>query len=311
MPKTRCNHGPPWNGDSVDQRELQTLQRTKAQLLNPASLPQPAAPTSNASASTNDSAVRKTLARRMGQAIDRYRLIEDGDHILVAVSGGKDSYTLLDLLAGQRARAPIEFKLTAVHVDQGQPGYDGSRLRAWLDAFGVPFEIIERDTYTKVLEVTPEGKAFCGACARFRRGILYNTGERLGCNKIALGHHREDLLETFLMNVLYSGKLHTMPPRFKTQDGRFEVIRPLAECAESDIEAHAQAVGYPILPCNLCGSQSDLKRQRVRSLLGELEAETPDVRGSLLRALKNVQPERLLDLDLIESLRDSSSPPSE
>lgn len=239
--------------------------------------------------------VRKRLLRHLGQGIGRYGMIENGDRILVAVSGGKDSYTLLDLLAEVRTRAPIGFELVAVHLDQGQPGYDGTPLRSWLEAFGQPFEIIARDTYSKVVEVTPEGKSFCSACSRFRRGILYNTAERLGCNKIALGHHREDVLETFLMNVFYSAKLHAMPARFTTGDGRFEVIRPLIECAEVDIIEHARHAAYPILPCNLCGSQDGLKRQRVGRLLEELEAETPDLRRNLFHALKNVQPDRLLD----------------
>lgn len=239
--------------------------------------------------------LRKKLLRSLGRGLHRYEMIRDGDKILVAVSGGKDSYLMLDLLAELTARAPVRFELVAVHIDQGQPGYDGERLRAWLEQLGQPFEIVTRDTYTKVVEVTPEGKSFCAACSRFRRGILYNTAERLGCNKVALGHHRDDVLETFLLNVLYSAKLHAMPARFKTQDGRFEVIRPLIECAESDIRDYAAVAGYPILPCNLCGSQDGLKRQRMASLLSELEAETPEVRRNLFHALANVQPERLLD----------------
>lgn len=238
--------------------------------------------------------VRKTLLGRIGRAIHEYRLIGDGDRVLVAVSGGKDSYTLLDLLSELRRRAPIGFELVAVHVDQGQPGYDGRDLEQWLAAFGEPYEIVHRDTYSKVMEVTHEGKSYCAACSRFRRGILYDAARRLGCNKVALGHHREDVLETFLMNLFYTGKLHAMPPRLTTKDGQLEVIRPLVECPETEIRDHARAAAYPILPCNLCGSQENLKRLRVRRLIAELEAETPEVRGSLLHALKNVDLDRLL-----------------
>ena len=239
--------------------------------------------------------MRKRLLRRMGRTIEKFSLIGEGDRILVAISGGKDSYTLLDLLVGLQSAAPISFELVAVHVDQGQPGYDGRPLEEWLAGFGCEFEIVRRDTYSKVVEVTPPGKAYCAPCSRMRRGILYSTAERLGCNKIALGHHREDAVETFLMNAFYSGKLHTLPPHYETEDGRFEVIRPLIECPEDDIVANSNEVGYPILPCNLCGSQDGLRRQRVKSLLAELEQEHPDIRGNLLAALGNVDPSRLLD----------------
>lgn len=246
---------------------------------------------------------RRTLLGRVGRAIEDYQLIQTRDRILVAVSGGKDSYTLLDLLSDLRRRAPIDFELIAVHVDQGQPGYDGAPLRAWLESFGEPFEVIHRDTYTKVIEVTREGKSYCAACSRFRRGVLYDAAKRLGCNKVALGHHREDVLETFLMNVFYTGKLHSMPPKLTTRDGQLQVIRPLVECPEEEIRSHARDAGYPILPCNLCGSQVNLKRKRVRRLLEELESETPEVRGSLLHALKNPDVSRLL--------RRTDDPPTE
>ena len=246
------------------------------------------------------SAVAKRLSRTMTATIARYGLVGPGDRILVAISGGKDSYTLLDLLWRARARAPFGFDLVAVHLDQGQPGYDGTPLRRWLEASKIPFEIVREDTYSVVRRVTPEGGTFCAACSRLRRGVLYSTAERLGCNKIALGHHRDDALETLLLNLFYGGRLAAMPARYRTADGRFEVIRPLVECAERDIAAHAEARSFPILPCNLCGSQEHLARKRMKALLDRLEAEHPAVRDVMLAALRNVEPEFLLDPARIE-----------
>lgn len=240
----------------------------------------------------------RRLLRTMLRSVERYDLIRQGDHLLVAVSGGKDSYTMLDLLLHAQERAPIQFQITAVHLDQGQPGYDGVPLRRWLEARGAPFEILHEDTYSIVKELTAEGGTYCAPCSRLRRGILYSAAERLGCNKIALGHHRDDTLHTLLLNMLYAGKLQAMPARYRTDDGRFEVIRPLIECSEREIAAHAAAVGYPILPCNLCGSQDGLKRREVAALLDGLEERIPDVRSSLLNALRNVRPSHLLDLDV-------------
>lgn len=241
------------------------------------------------------SAARKRLHRTMTRTIAAHGLVEAGDHVMVAVSGGKDSYTLLDLLWEARSRAPFRFDVTAVHLDQGQPGYDGTPLRRWLEGFGAPFEIVSIDTYSTVVRVTPEGKSYCGACSRMRRGILYTTAERLRCNKIALGHHRDDALETLLLNLFYAGKLQAMPAGYTTDDGRFRVIRPLIECAEPDIVEHAQQTGYPILPCNLCGSQDGLRREKMAALLTELEHDNPNVRAVMLNALRNVQPSHLLD----------------
>ena len=241
------------------------------------------------------SAVRKRLARAMTKTIAAHGLVEPGDHVMVAVSGGKDSYTLLDLLWEARRKAPFAFEITAVHLDQAQPGYDGAPLRGWLERFGAPFEIIRRDTYTKVMELVPEGKSYCAPCSRMRRGILYGVAQRLGTNKIALGHHRDDTLQTLLLNLFYAGKLQAMPAGYRTDDDRFDVIRPLIECAEADIVAHAAEAAYPILPCNLCGSQTGLRRVAMAELLTQLERDNPNVRSVMLNALRNVQPSHLLD----------------
>ncbi|PRQ04093.1 tRNA 2-thiocytidine biosynthesis protein TtcA [Enhygromyxa salina] len=250
----------------------------------------------------------KRLRRTMGKTIADYELLAPGDHLMVAVSGGKDSYTLLDLLAQLRARAPIDFRLTAVHLDQVQPGYDGSQLRRWLEDFGAPFEILREDTYSTVVSVTTPGKAYCAACSRLRRGVLYTNAARLGCNKIALGHHRDDALETLLLNLFYTGKLQAMPAKYTTDDGRFEVIRPLIECAESDIVEHAAWANYPILPCNLCGSQDGLRRQKMRALITELESDNPHVRNVMLNAMRNVHPSHLLDRELADQAPGSPRP---
>lgn len=245
---------------------------------------------------------RRRIYRQMLKAIKTYGLIEAGDKIMVAVSGGKDSYTLLDLLETCRKRSPFAFEIVAVHLDQQQPGYDGRPLAGWLADFGVPHEIESRDTYSVVLDLTREGGTYCSPCSRLRRGILYDTAERLGCNKIALGHHRDDALETLLMNLFFAGKLQAMPAKYATDDGRFEVIRPLIECAEADIKLHAADAGYPILPCNLCGSQDGLQRVQMTKLLDNLEARIPNVREVMLAAMKNVRPSHLLDAGLITAL---------
>jgi tRNA 2-thiocytidine biosynthesis protein TtcA len=248
--------------------------------------------------------LRLKLLRGMLRTVDRYRLIEAGDHILVAVSGGKDSYTMLDLLLQAQKKAPIDFALTAVHLDQMQPGYDGKPLADWLAQSGARYEILREDTYSVVKELTAPGGTYCAPCSRLRRGILYSAAERLGCNKLALGHHRDDTLQTLLLNLFYAGKLQAMPAAYRTDDGRFTVIRPLIECAERDIAAHAAHVGYPILPCNLCGSQDGLKRKEVAALIAQLETHIPDVRQVMLNAVRNVRPSHLLDIDVASAWAD-------
>ncbi len=251
------------------------------------------------SASKPAEVLRRRLSRTMTKTIASYHLIEPGDRVMVAVSGGKDSYTLLDLLIDARRRAPFDFSLVAVHLDQGQPGYDGSPLERWLDLAAVDYEIVHRHTYSQVVEQTPAGKAFCALCSRLRRGILYDTAERLGCTVIALGHHRDDALETLLLNLFYAGRLQAMPAGYTTDNGRFRVIRPLVECAESEIAEWAVSADYPILPCNLCGSQEGLRRQAMAELLITLERDNTNLRSVMLNALRNVAPSHLLDRRLL------------
>ncbi len=254
--------------------------------------------------------LRRKLTRRMMSSIRTFGLIEEGDQIMVAISGGKDSYTLLDLLWRVRQRAPFHFGIIAVHLDQKQPGYDGRPMQSWLENSEYDYEIVERDTYSVVLELTKPGGTYCAPCSRMRRGILYNTAERLGCNKIALGHHRDDTLETVMMNMFFSGKLQAMPAVYTTDDNRFQVIRPLIECAEADIAEYARESAFPILPCNLCGSQSGLQRERMGDLLSQLEENIPNVREVMLAALKNVRPTHLLDTT-ISSTRNQPQDPED
>jgi tRNA 2-thiocytidine biosynthesis protein TtcA len=236
-----------------------------------------------------------------------YQLLEPNDHVMVALSGGKDSYTLLHVLSRLVSAQFPTVRLTAVHLDQRQPGYDGAPLRAFLQRSGVQFEILSEDTYSVVIEQLGHGQTYCSLCSRLRRGVLYTAAERLGCNKLALGHHRDDGLETFLMNLFYAGKLQAMPARYLTDDGQLQVIRPLIECAEATIAEFAQLAEFPILPCNLCGSQSGLKRERMTELLDQLERESPHLRAVMANALKNVRPTHLLDRELHEAW--SNRPP--
>ena len=252
--------------------------------------------------------LRRKLTRRMMRTVKTFDLLQPNDKIMVAVSGGKDSYTMLDLLWGVRARTPFPFEIVAVHLDQGQPGYDGKPLESWLSEYGAPYEIVRRDTYSVVMDLTKPGGTYCAPCSRLRRGILYDTAERLGCNKIALGHHRDDALETLLMNMFFAGKLQAMPAVYTTDDGRFQVMRPLIECGEEQIIEFSNLRGFPILPCNLCGSQSGLQRDRMTALLDTLQADIPNVREVMLASLRNVVPTHLLDRSLLESAPDAPAP---
>lgn len=238
------------------------------------------------------------LYRGVRETCERYELLAPGDKIMVAMSGGKDSYTLFHILTRLIPRLPFKVEIVAVHLDQVQPNYDGTGLRAYLEASGWPFEILREDTYSVVTSHLPDTATYCSLCSRLRRGILYTAAERLGCNKLALGHHRDDSLETFLLNLFYSGKMQAMPASYRTDDGRFEVIRPLIECAESEIAAFAAETAFPIIPCNLCGSQEGLKRDAMTELLANLEKQNPHVRNVMLNALRNVRPTHLLDRDV-------------
>jgi len=236
----------------------------------------------------------RRLLGQLAQASRDYALVEPGDHVLVAVSGGKDSYTMLDLLRQLQQRAPFDFTLVAVNIDQGHPGYPRHVLEEYLAREGYPAEFVCEDTYSVVKAKVPEGKTYCSLCSRLRRGILYTTAQRLGATKIALGHHRDDFTETLLLNLLYAGQIKAMPPRLVSDDGANVVIRPLCYAAEEDIAEYARLRAYPILPCDLCGSQENLKRQRVKRLISELHAENPNVRGNLFAALGNVRASHLL-----------------
>ncbi len=244
--------------------------------------------------------LRKRLRRQIGKAIADFNMIEAGDRIMVCISGGKDSHAMLELLISLRSSAPIDFEIVAVTLDQKQPGYPEDVLPDYLETLGVPFYILEKDTYSVVRSIIPEGKTTCGLCSRLRRGTLYGFAEQIGATKIALGHHRDDIVETLFLNLFFGGKLKAMPPKLKSDDGRNVVIRPLAYCRESDIADYARAMHFPIIPCNLCGTQDNLQRQEIKGMLTDWERQYPGRTETIFRALGNVAPSHLLDQSLFD-----------
>ena len=244
--------------------------------------------------------LEKRLRRSAGQAIDDYNMIQNGDRIMVCVSGGKDSYTMLDLLLSLRRNAPIDFELVAVNLDQKQPGFPAHVLRDYLSSLDIPFEILEQDTYSVVKRVIPEGKTQCSLCSRLRRGALYTFAKKRGFTKIALGHHREDIMETFFMNLFHGGTLKTMPAKLKSDDGDNIVIRPLVYCREQDIERYAAIKNFPIIPCDLCGNQENLQRLQTKQLLRDWQHRFPGRVENIFRGLQNVTTSHLLDTSLFD-----------
>lgn len=243
----------------------------------------------------NTNKLQKRLRRLAGTAIADFNMIEAGDRVMVCLSGGKDSYALLDILRNLQAHAPLEFELIAVNLDQKQPGFPEQVLPSYLTEIGMPFRIIEQDTYSVVKRVIAEGKTTCSLCSRLRRGVLYRVASELGATKIALGHHRDDILETLFLNMFYGGKLKAMPPKLVSDNGKHIVIRPLAYCKEKDLAAYAAIANFPIIPCNLCGSQPNLQRQVIKEMLQQWDKKFPGRLETMFRALQNVQPSHLAD----------------
>ncbi len=250
--------------------------------------------------SVNQNKLQKRLRRLAGEAITDFNMIEDGDKVMVCLSGGKDSYTMLDILLYLQKVAPIRFEIVAMNMDQKQPGFPEHVLPEYLKSIGVEYHIVEKDTYSVVKEKIPEGKTTCSLCSRLRRGTLYTFADEIGATKMALGHHRDDILETFFLNMFYGGTLKAMPPKLLADDGRNVVIRPLAYCSEKDIEAYSQLKEFPIIPCNLCGSQENLQRQVVKEMLLEWERKSPGRTEIMFRALQNVVPSQLADRNLFD-----------
>ncbi len=244
--------------------------------------------------------LQKKLRRQTGKAIADYHMIENGDRIMVCLSGGKDSYTLLDMLLGLQLVAPIKFELVAVNLDQKQPGFPEHVLPNYLDTLDIEYKIVEQDTYSIVKEKIAPGKTTCSLCSRLRRGILYNVAEELEVNKIALGHHMDDLVETMFMNMFHGSRLKTMPPKLVSDDKRNVVIRPLVYCREKDIAHYAERKEFPIIPCNLCGSQPNLERVRIKNMLTEWDQQSPDRVGNIFRAMQNITSSHLLDTNLFD-----------
>ena len=244
--------------------------------------------------------LQKRLRRNAGNAIVDYNMVENGDRVMVCLSGGKDSYAMLDMLMSLRQSAPIDFELVAVNLDQKQPGFPEDVLPAYLEQKGIPFYILEKDTYSVVKEVIPEGKTTCGLCSRLRRGSLYGFAQDIGANKIALGHHRDDIVESLFLNMFFGGSLKAMPPKLLSDDKRNVVIRPLAYCKEVDLARYAQYKAFPIIPCNLCGSQDNLQRVQIKKMLAEWERQYPGRTETIFRAIRNVSPSQLADVDLFD-----------
>ncbi len=243
--------------------------------------------------------LQKRLRRHVGQAIEDFNMIEAGDRVMVCLSGGKDSYTLLDILLSLRRKAPVDFEIIAVNLDQKQPDFPAEVLPAYLTQLGIPFHIIEKDTYRVVKRVIPDGKTMCSLCSRLRRGALYEFARTQGVTKIALGHHRDDIIETLFLNLFYGGQLKAMPAKLRSEDGQI-VIRPLAYCREADIAAYAEWRGFPIIPCNLCGSQENLQRQAIKTMLQQWEKTHPRRIESIFAGLQKVAPSHLLDRELFD-----------
>ncbi|MFK7975051.1 MAG: tRNA 2-thiocytidine(32) synthetase TtcA [Halioglobus sp.] len=244
--------------------------------------------------------LQKRLRRNVGNAIADYTMVEAGDKIMVCLSGGKDSYTMLDILIGLQKSAPIDFELVAVNLDQKQPGFPEHVLPEYLENLGVSYFVLEKDTYSIVKELVPEGKTTCGLCSRLRRGSLYGFAQEIGATKIALGHHRDDIVETLFLNMFFGGALKAMPPKLLSDDKQNIVIRPLAYCKEKDIAKFAQQKAYPIIPCNLCGSQENLQRVQVKKMIAQWEREYPGRTETIFRSIRNVSPSQLADTDLFD-----------
>ena len=250
--------------------------------------------------SKNLQRLKKRLESDVGKAIADYNMIEQGDTVLVCISGGKDSYAMLSVLMAMQQRAPVDFRLIAMNLDQKQPGFPADVLPAYLAGLGVEYRIVEQDTYSIVKEKIPEGKTTCSLCSRLRRGVIYRTAKELGANKIALGHHRDDIVHTLFLNLLFGGKLKAMPPKLVTDDGAHVVIRPLAYCSENDIARFARGMEFPIIPCNLCGSQNNLQRQKIREMMADWDRRFPGRTESVFSALQNVVPSHLADYSLFD-----------